>query len=175
MLNIFFLCLAFSRRRVLVAALASHIAFPVFPAWSQTSPNAGGSAITLADSAKALLDGLRFRAGIVRRDAGADVQSQPLEDRLVFSNGAFSSAVCKKYNFAEAPYWTRKDGDAIHFLAELTSPTDGTMVWKGTIRGDRLEGTMRWTKKRWYWTVDTEHNIVGAVEKGPEPTSSPEK
>ena len=58
-------------------------------------------------------------------------------------------------------------------LAELTSPTDGKMVWKGTIRGDTLEGTMRWTKKRWYWTIDTEHKIRGRLDKGPSVASPP--
>ena len=113
------------------------------------------------------LDGRRFRAGIVRDDADEDAKAQPLEDKLLFENGKFSSVVCRRYNFAEAPYWVRVEGDRIHFMAELTSPTDGTMRWTGTIRGNQLTGTMRWTKRRWYWTIDTSHRIRGDLEAGP--------
>ena len=120
-----------------------------------------------------LLDGRQFKAGILRADAEPDGEKPPLGDQLMFSNGKFSSAVCKRYNFAEAPYWVRVEGDQVHFLAELTSPTDGKMVWKGTVRGDTLEGTMRWTKERWYWTIDTEHVIRGKLENGANAASPP--
>ena len=99
---------------------------------------------------------------------------KPLVDELVFRDGKFSSAVCKRYNFAEAPYWVRIGQDYIEFLAELTSPTDGTMQWKGTIRGHVLEGTMHWTKKRWYWPVKAEHRIRGELDIVVAP-SSPSK
>jgi hypothetical protein len=117
-------------------------------------------------NAAAPLDGRLFKAGIVRED---DDGKPPLTDHLAFENGKFSSVICKRYNFSDAPYWVRIDGDRIHFLAELSSPTDGKMVWQGTIRGNSLEGTMRWTKKRWYWTIDTEHRIRGTLESGSAP------
>ncbi len=109
------------------------------------------------------LDGLRFETRIVRE--GNDEGAEPLTDELLFQDGNFSSAVCKRYNFAAAPYWMRIDGDRVRFLAELTSPTDGTMLWTGTIKDDVLEGTMRWTKERWYWTIDAEHRIRGKLSK----------
>jgi len=109
----------------------------------------------------AALDGRVFGAYIVREDAA---EGQQLGDKLAFGDGMFSSALCRQYNFSDAPYWVRIEGEQIHFLVELNSPTDGTMLWKGTIRGDSLEGTMRWTKKRWYWTIDTEHKIHGNLE-----------
>ena len=83
--------------------------------------------------------------------------------------------MCRRFNFGEAPYWVREENGRIHFLAELTSPTDGTMVWKGTVRGDTLEGTMRWIKKRWYWTIDTAHRIRGKLENRPIPLRTPTK
>lgn len=107
------------------------------------------------------LDGLHFKAGIVKAEDGS---GNALGDVLIFSDGKFSSVVCKRYNFTAAPYWVRTEGEAIHFLAELNSPTDGKMVWKGTITGDKLKGTMRWTRTRWYWTIDAEHNIEGEVD-----------
>ncbi len=109
------------------------------------------------------LDGLQFSAGIIR-SSEADSGNAPLGDTLVFKDGEFSSAICERYNFSSAPYWIRQDSEQIHFLAELSSPTDGKMVWQGTVRDGKLEGTMRWTRKRWYWTIDVEHNIRGEVK-----------
>jgi len=120
------------------------------------------------------LDGRLYSAGIVRNDTDDDGK-RPLEDELTFRDGKFSSAVCRRYNFREAPYWVRMENGQIHFLVELTSPTDGTMVWKGTVRGDTLDGTMRWTKKRWYWTIDTEHRIRGKLANRPIPLRAPSK
>lgn len=139
----------------------------LLPAELTVAQPAGASSPSVTDSRasnRSPLDGRRFRAGIVRDDADEDGQKRPLEDKLVFENGKFSSVVCQRYDFAEAPYWVRVDGDRIHFLAELTSPTDGTMRWTGTIRGDKLTGTMRWIKQRWYWTIDTSHQIRGDLE-----------
>ncbi len=107
------------------------------------------------------LDGLRFKVGIVKE--GAEDEN-PLDDTLTFDGGNFSSAICERFSFAAAPYWTRREGDTVRFLAELESPTDGRMVWNGTIAGDGLEGTMRWTRTRWYWTIDAEHRIRGTLE-----------
>ena len=121
------------------------------------------------------LDGRKYSAGIVRNDADDDDRKRPLQDKLTFRDGKFSSAVCRRFNFGEAPYWVREENGQIHFLAELTSPTDGTMVWKGTVRGDTLEGTMRWTKKRWYWTIDTAHRIRGKLDNQPLPLQTPSK
>ena len=121
-------------------------------------------------AAAGALDGREYSARIVRSEADGDGKKPPLGDKLTFKDGKFSSEVCRRFNFVEAPYWVREENGQIHFLAELTSPTDGTMVWKGSIRGDALEGTMRWTKKRWYWTIDTEHKIRGKLEHHARPT-----
>jgi hypothetical protein len=155
---------------IVILAIAS---FSASPAFSQSGTVSTDSTIPKAAANGGLLDGRQFKAGIIRADAENDGKQPTLGDELIFSNGKFSSAVCKRYNFAEAPYWVRVEGDQVHFLAELTSPTDGKMVWKGTVRGDTLEGTMRWTKERWYWTIDTEHKIRGTRETEPIATSRP--
>jgi hypothetical protein len=147
-------------RYLSAAAFAITLAAASFT-WPGSSVRAGDPLSVSSAVAAAPLDGRTFRARIVR--AGAE-EDGPLGDELTFSDGRFSSAICKQYNFAEAPYWVRLEGDRIHFLAELTSPTDGRMLWKGTVEGDTLEGTMHWTKKRWYWTIDTEHQIRGELE-----------
>lgn len=144
-------------------------------AWTQSTTESGKAAATRPEAIEGLLDGRQFKAGIVRVEEEPEDTKPPLVDQLSFSNGMFSSTVCRRYNFAEAPYWVRVEDDKIHFLAELTSPTDGKMLWKGTIRGGVLEGTMRWTKKRWYWTIDTEHKIRGEIATGSGAVSVPPK
>ena len=104
----------------------------------------------------AILDGYRFRTQTFDRHGVART-----EDRLVFNNGKFASDNCMRLGFGESPYWIRIEGDRVHFLSETTSPSHGTMVWKGTITGDRIEATYRWTKERWYWTLRREYQIRG--------------
>lgn len=141
--------------------------------WSQSSVNPDPEKIEPSVAGAGPLDGLQFLARIVRDDADENGENGALGDQLAFSDGKFSSAICRRYNFADAPYWVRTEGGEVHFLAELTSPTDGRMVWKGTIRGDTLEGTMRWTKQRWYWTIDAEHKIRGKLETPPGAAARP--
>ena len=134
-----------------VVVMFSLLSGPSF-AQAQTSDRAGQP-----------LDGMRFKATIVK-DAHGDAPKQPLIDELDFHDGNFSSTICKRFNFADAPYWVRMESGRVRFMAELQSPTDGTMLWKGTVEGGVLNGTMRWTKKRWYWTIDAEHKIRGEID-----------
>lgn len=108
----------------------------------------------------AVLDGQIFEASIVRDDGSTDGNA-PLIDRLVFEDGLFVSEICTRYDFVPAHYWVRTDDGAIWFYAELRSPTSGVMVWKGAVKDGDLEGTMRWTRERWYRTIDAEHRIAG--------------
>jgi hypothetical protein len=130
-------------------------------AHAQTAPEPATPAAHTEFAPLGPLDGLQFKVGIVKE--GAE-EENPLDDTLTFDGGNFSSAICARYQFAAAAYWTRREGDKIHFLAELESPTSGRMVWTGTIAGAGLEGTMRWTRTRWYWTIDAEHRIRGTLE-----------
>jgi hypothetical protein len=151
-------------RGLLAAVLVAALTATVGPWFAR--PGLAAESMRASNNVTAgALDGKAFTASIVR--ASVAEQSRELGDELMFSNGMFGSMLCRRFNFGDAPYWIRREGDQIHFLAEMTSPTDGKMVWKGTIRGDTLEGTMRWTKERWYWTIDTEHKIQGKLEKAP--------
>ena len=136
---------------------------PVAPQSALSQDNAQINGTHPVSNPAQLLDGLQFSAGIIR-SSEADSGNAPLGDTLVFKDGEFSSAICERCNFSSALYWIRQDGEQLHFLAELSSPTDGKMVWQGTVRDGKLEGTMRWTRKRWYWTIDVEHNIRGEVK-----------
>jgi hypothetical protein len=66
------------------------------------------------------------------------------KDEFVFQNGTFRSIACDPYGFGDGAYNAATEGDAIQFQAETTSPTDGRMVWEGTIRGQSLEGAATW-------------------------------
>ena len=142
--------------------------FPGQQPLAQSSEQSDALSAQSIPSTNDFLDGLQFKAGIVKEDGSGNA----LGDTLIFSNGQFSSVVCKRYNFTASPYWVRTEGETIHFLAELNSPTDGKMVWKGTVTGNKLKGTMRWTRKRWYWTIDAEHKIEGEVDIGAQSVSA---
>jgi hypothetical protein len=108
----------------------------------------------------AMLDGRSFRVRIV-----GDSEERTAADRLTFDAGRFSSELCRKYNFADAPYWVRREGRKVLFRVETVSPTDGRMVWTGEIEGDEFRGEMAWTKPRWYRTIRAQHRITGTAER----------
>ena len=68
------------------------------------------------------------------------------KDEFRFQDGKFRSIACDKYGFGDAVYTTAAEGDAWTFTAQTASPTDGTIAWEGTIRGDAVEGTALWRK-----------------------------
>ena len=83
------------------------------------------------------------------------------EDVVTFKDGKFRSANCAELGFDASPYWTRVDGDTIHFLAESVSAEGGTLVFRGTVRGDHAEWKAMWTKERWYWSIRREFQFKG--------------
>ena len=87
------------------------------------------------------------------------------EDILSFQNGIFTSSECFQYGFKGGPYTATIEGDVIHFRAETTSPTHGKMVWTGTLKGEALDVTYNWTKKRWLWTTYREYWFKGTLRK----------
>lgn len=87
------------------------------------------------------------------------------KDTIVFRNGRFFSEGCKPYGFGDAPYQATVDGVTVRFHAETHSPTHGTMVWDGIIRGDSIEATSTWTRERWYWNIKREYWYKGQLKK----------
>jgi hypothetical protein len=118
------------------------------------SPAAGS-----ARGAWLLLDGSTFQVEV--SENGRKV----FDDRLVFRDGMFFSESCRKFGFERSPYYVRTDGDEIQFLAETVSPTHGTMVWKGTVSGNQIDGGVRWRKERWYWKILRNFDVQGARGK----------
>jgi hypothetical protein len=75
-------------------------------------------------------------------------EKHPDPDQFVFKDGTFRSTACDRYGFTAATYSATRDGDATVIEAQTTSPSDGTMTWRGTIRAGQFEGVSRWQPKR---------------------------
>jgi hypothetical protein len=83
-------------------------------------------------------------------------------DTFVFRDGKFRSTACDSYGFTETAYSAAVSDVSTTFEAMSTSPKEGTMKWKGTVRGDSLEGTAVWTKKG---QADSAYTFKGTLEK----------
>lgn len=114
----------------------------------------------LAWSAEGVLDGKAYATVDTVAETG-----EVLEDKLLFENGRFQSAMCQKYcDFGWSDYRTATDGEAIHFTATTTCPdAPHTVVWYGTVRGDKIEIAASWTTRRWYWTRQINATGLGAL------------
>lgn len=95
-----------------------------------------------AEKASGPLDGKTFvgETGEKGKDKG-DIET------FVFRNGQFDPLQCHPYGFGPAPYTASTSGDEVRFEAETVSAEEGKMLWKGTVRGNALQGTMVWTKE----------------------------
>ena len=112
----------FSRRKILTRAfMASLIVLPVMHAAAQTAP----------------LDGKVFVADAGIKGKEADEKG----DIITFKDGTFHSKICDQYGYGKAEYKATAQGDAIAFETETRSEKDGRLVWKGTVRGDQVEGS----------------------------------
>ena len=83
------------------------------------------------------LEGRRFH-GIVL-EAGKTVGDA---DTLIFEQGRFRSTTCDRYGYGDGPYASRVAGETIAFEAETSSPKYGQLRWRGTVSGNRLDGTL---------------------------------
>jgi hypothetical protein len=82
------------------------------------------------------LDGRRFEGVFLERG-----KTSGDADILVFKDGRFRSAACDRYGYAEVAYRTLAAGDTVQFEAESESPKYGRLVWKGVVRGSKLDAT----------------------------------
>jgi hypothetical protein len=90
-----------------------------------------------SDSHPATLDGRSFH-GIVLQAGKTEGDA----DTLLFADGRFRSTACDQYGYGDGVYTARRDGDRIHFAAETESPRWGSLQWRGTVTGQRLDGTL---------------------------------
>lgn len=98
------------------------------------------------------LDGLRFDTTM-----GPAGRPPEVEDYVQFDQGLFMSRECTdRCNYPPSAYLTRDVGETTTFFVEAFCPTkDTTMVWRGTIDGNTVAGTVTWTSKRLLWSTTT--------------------
>jgi hypothetical protein len=63
-------------------------------------------------------------------------------DTLIFKDGRFRSTACDQYGYGDGSYTATRSGETVLFEAETESPKYGKLLWKGAVRGPRLDGTM---------------------------------
>jgi hypothetical protein len=93
----------------------------------------------------AALDGKAFVADAGLKGKDADEKG----DVITFRDGKFHSSACDQWGYGKGAYRASAAGDAVSFEAETTSEKDGRLVWKGTVRGDTIEGTFVHHRKGW--------------------------
>ena len=91
---------------------------------------------------KMALDGATFVGTMTEKG-----KTKADQDQLVFKDGKFRSTACDVYGFPETPYTSTVGDGTTRFEATATSPKEGTMTWKGNVKGNVIEGTAVWIKK----------------------------
>jgi hypothetical protein len=72
-------------------------------------------------------------------------------DELTFKAGMFHSKACDPYGFGDGVYTVNAAGDAFTFEATTVSASEGKIVWKGTVKGEELNGSFVWHRTpKWY-------------------------
>lgn len=94
------------------------------------------------------LDGMVF-VGRIGPEGDLD-----LEEELHFSDRVFWSRRCLACGFDPAPYQSRQTPDGVRFTGELVGRSGSVFQYDGRIVGAEAEVAVRWTKKRWYRTID---------------------
>lgn len=101
------------------------------------------SAASGSPGGKGALDGKTFvgESGEKGKPAG------PEKETIHFANGKFHSVACDAYGFGDGAYTTTAAADgSVRWTAETSSPKEGKISWKGTVTGDKIDGTYVWTK-----------------------------
>ena len=93
-------------------------------------------AAPLAFGQSALLDGKAFTA-----DSGYKGKAAHEKDDITFANGKLHSSACDPYGYDKGDYKAVQVGDAVQLEATTRSEKYGHNVWKGTVRGNDIEGT----------------------------------
>ncbi len=124
------------------------------------SGTAGAAESPSATRASGSLDGKTFVT-----QSGEKAKPASNRDTIVFRDGRFHSEGCTPYGFGDALYQAAVDGATVRFHAETRSPTHGTMVWDGIVKGNTIEATSVWTRDRWYWKIKKEYWFRGQMKK----------
>ncbi|WP_413717309.1 hypothetical protein [Silicimonas sp. MF1-12-2] len=97
-----------------------------------------------------------------------------LNDELHFKDGRFQSVMCQQYcDFGWSEYQTWTEGETIHFTTTTTCPdAPHSVVWYGTVTGDRIDFEGTWTTRRWYWTRQINVSGTGSPTPPDAPAAS---
>ncbi len=114
------------------------------------------------------LDGMVF-AGLVGPESAPD-----FDEELLFNEGLMWSKTCVPCGYQPSVYWVRRVGDAIHFTSELKSASGSVFHYEGVVDGERAEVAVRWTKSRWYWTIDRDLVFKGTLVPARSPIAAAE-
>jgi hypothetical protein len=120
-------------------------------------------AMPMAEAQTASLDGRVFVADAGEKGKAADEKN----DVITFSGGKFHSSSCDQYGFGKGEYRASASGDAVAFEAETRSEKDGRLVWRGTVRGDEIEGSFVHYRKPGFFTPNpepVEHWFKGKIK-----------
>jgi hypothetical protein len=82
------------------------------------------------------LDGRQFAGVFIERG-----KTSGDADTLIFKDGRFRCTACDRYGYSDAPYRSSSVGDDMHFETETESAKYGRLVWKGIVRGGKLDAT----------------------------------
>ena len=109
------------------------------------------------------LDGKTFIAEAGEKGKAADEKN----DVITFKDGKFHSSSCDQYGYGKGDYKSSLQGDAVTFEAETKSEKDGRLVWKGSIRGDLIDGSFTHYRKGGFFNANPapiEHWFKGKVK-----------
>ncbi len=139
----------------------------ILVAFNLANPGVAGQSEELAASGP--LDGMSFSGAL-----GPHGQPKDVADRFVFANGTFVSVECElRCKYPARPYSVNEAGGKTTFLSKTKCPyKDATIVWKGTVEGDTIQGIATWTIKRWYWTIERKFEFSGKLERSNPPLAS---
>ncbi len=88
------------------------------------------------------LDGKSFTIEVF----DVNVPDQKDDDVIHFDGGKITSDGCDEWGFNSSEYSAEKEKDKTHFEATCSSDTEGKIIWKGTVDGNKIEGTYLWQK-----------------------------
>lgn len=123
-----------STKLVLSLALVSLVA-------CKSESDVSSSHMSRASTSTSMLDGRMFDVRLNDAKGGE-------KDTLSFANGRFHSSACDAYGFGSGAYTTSAGGDGLEFHATCKNDAGDVNDWRGTIRGDRVEGSFTWTPAR---------------------------
>lgn len=89
--------------------------------------------------------------------------NQAYKDVITLKDGKFSSMVNAKYGFEPVAYEVKTDGGKTIVVAELKDAKHGSNKYELEVKGNALEGTMKWGKQGEDGKAKTaEYTLTGA-------------